>query len=93
MVHLHKLILFIFAGTEHKIEFAYCQCEPLVVTLVHARLWPASPQRPQIAFTFDMLDWAEALLLECQVAMKDLCKALRFRSPHLVIKVCVVSVR
>ena len=47
------------------------------------------PQRPQIAFTFDMLDWAEALLLECQVAVKDLCKALCFRSPHLVVKVCV----
>lgn len=63
-----------------------------MVTLVRAHLWPASPQRPHIAFTFDLLDWAEALLLECQVAMKDLCKALYFRSPHLVVKVCAVFI-
>lgn len=59
---------------------------------MRAHLWPASPQRPHIAFTFDLLDWAEALLLECQVAMKDLCKALYFRSPHLVVKVCTVFI-
>ena len=64
-----------------------CCCEPLVVTMVRARLWPASPQQPHIAFTFDLLDWAEALLLECQIALKDLCKALVFKCPHLVGKV------
>ena len=46
--------------------------------LFRAHLWSSSPQRPNIAFTFDLLDWTEALLLECQVALKDLCKALLF---------------
>ena len=49
--------------------------------MVCARLWPATAQRPHLAFTFELLDWAEALLLECQVALKDLCKV---KCPHLV---------
>ena len=57
------------------------------MTLVRARLWPATPQNPHYAFCFDLLDWAEALLLECQVSLKDLCEALYFKCPHLVIKV------
>ena len=78
---------FSYIGKEHNVSFAFCQCEPLTVTMVRARLWPSSPQRPNVAFTFDFLDWAEALLLECQVALKDLCKALFFRCPYLVWKV------
>jgi hypothetical protein len=63
-----------------------CKCEPVVSTMVRARLWPASPHRPQLAFTFELLDWAEALLLECQVSLMDFCKALCFKCPHLVVK-------
>ena len=59
----------------------------MVVTLIRARLWPSTPQHPHIVFSFDLLDWAEALLLECQVPLKDLCKAFEFKCPHLVIKV------
>lgn len=55
--------------------------------MARARLWPSSPQRPHLAFTFELLDWAEALLLECQVALKDFCKALTFKCPHLMQKV------
>lgn len=56
--------------------------------MVRARLWPASPRFPQLAFTFDLLDWAEALLLECQVAVGEFCRALYFKCPMLVVKVC-----
>ena len=55
--------------------------------MVRAQLWPAAPKRPQIAFTFELMDWVEALLLECQVSLKDFCKALCFKCPHLVNKV------
>ena len=55
--------------------------------MVRAQLWPAAPQRPHLAFTFALLDWAEALLIECQVSLKDFCKALCFKCPHLVVKV------
>ena len=64
-----------------------CQCEPVVATMVRVRLWPASPHRPHLAFTFELLDWAEALLLECQVSLMDFCKALCLKCPHLVVNV------
>ena len=79
-------------GVEHNIKFAHCDCEPLIVTIVHAQLWPATPQYPRLTFCFELFDWAEALLLECQVALKDLCQALQFKNPHLVTKVCFWSV-
>ena len=46
-----------------------------------------SSKSSPIAFSFDLLNWAEALLLECQVAMKDFCKALDFKCPRLIFKV------
>lgn len=64
-----------------------CGCEPLPVTLTRAQLWPATPHNPHFAFTFSLLDWAEALMLECQVALKDFCNSLKFRCPFNVLKV------
>ena len=55
--------------------------------MVRARLWSATPQHSSLALSFEFLDWAEALLLECHIAVKDLCKALYFKCPHLVFKV------
>ena len=65
---------------EHTVSILCCKCEPLAVTLVRARLWPATAQNPRLAFTFDLLDWAEALMYECQVALKDLWGALQVSS-------------
>lgn len=67
--------------------FATCACEPLIFTMVRARLWPSSPQRPRFGFSFDLLDWAEALLLEAQVSLNDFCKAVYFKCHHNVNKV------
>ena len=50
-------------------------------------IWPASPYFPQLAFTFGIMDWLEALMMECQVALKDFCAALYFRCPFVVKKV------
>ncbi len=77
----------VLKGINHKIRFTCCACEPLVVTLARARLWPATPSNPRFAFSFALLDLAEALLLECQVAIKDYCSALRFRNPFPEVKV------
>jgi len=73
---------------EHTVSILCCKYEPLAVTLVRARLWPATAQNPRLAFTFDLLDWAEALMYECQVALKDLWGALQYKFPHILIKVC-----
>ena len=90
-MHMYDIfyLLLLCVGHEHNILLVCCQCEPVVVTMVRARLWPATPQRPHLAFTFELLDWTEALLLECQVSVMDFCKALCFKCPHLVFKACV----
>ena len=64
-----------------------CNCEPLAVTLIRAQLWPATPHYPNFTFSFKLLDLAESLLLECQVALRDFCNALYFRSPHPTLQV------
>ena len=46
-----------------------------------------APKRPHLEFTFELLDWAEALLLECQVALKDFCSALYLKCSHVMNKV------
>ena len=86
-------IAFFYLGIEHRVRFICCECEPAAVTMARAQLWPASPRFPQLAFTFDLLDWAEILLLECQVALSDFVRALYFRCPFLVKKVLYVFLR
>ena len=78
-------------GMEHKLQFACCRCEPLAITLARAELWPASPSNPHYAFSFPLLDWAEALLLECQVCLKDFCNALKFMSTFQMSRVSVLG--
>ena len=74
--------IIIYQGGVHTERFATCTCEPLVATMVRAHIWPSSPQD---VHNFDLLDWAEALLSECQVSVEGLCKAIQFRCQHLVI--------
>ncbi len=80
-------------GIEQVLKLRCCKCEPVVFTMARGRIWPATPSNPHVAFTFELLDWAEALLLECQVAVKDLCAALRHKCPYLQIKVCVCMIK
>ena len=66
------------AGIQHDVLFVCCDCEDLALTLTRAKLWPASPQYPQLA---------EAFLLECHVALKDFCSAIYFKCPYILSKV------
>ena len=58
----------------------------LVSPMVRACLLPSSPQRPHFAFSFELLNWAESLLLEAQVSLNDFCKAITFKCQHLLTK-------
>lgn len=88
-VSIHASVFVRFLGVEHKVVFDCCECEPVAVAMVHARIWPATPQYiyPRLVFTFDLLDLVEALLLECHVAVKDFCGALFFKGPFVIEKV------
>ena len=79
--------IYFFIGLEHKVQFISCACEPLAVTMTRAELWPAMPTNPRCAFSFALLDWAEALLLEAQVSFQDFCNTLKFRCPFFSTKV------
>ena len=79
-------ITFVTKGMEHRMQFACCHCEPLATTLCRGNLWPATPSNPQYAFSFALLDWAEALLLKCQVALKDFCIMLLFSEHPFTVK-------
>lgn len=72
------------AGIEHKVCFACCSCEPIAITLARAELWPATPTNPRFAYTFSLLNWIEALMLECQVSLKDFCNSLKFKCPFSI---------
>ena len=52
---------------QHNIQFLHCDCEPLPLTFGVSK---AMASNSRYAFTFDLLDWAEAVLLECHVALK-----------------------
>ena len=54
--------------------------------LIKYGFFPATPQRPKIAFQFQLLDLLETLVLECQLAIKDFITALNYLaiSPLLV---------
>ena len=54
----------------------FCSCESDALTLMRLRYWPGTPTRPLVAFSFALMDWMEALLLECQVAVQDFATAL-----------------
>jgi len=75
--------MFVFPGFEHEVKFMCCTCEPVPVALARARLWPATPKNPHLAFTFDLLNLVEAFMLECQVSLKDFCQALDVLCPFI----------
>ncbi|XP_028404088.1 uncharacterized protein LOC114526761 [Dendronephthya gigantea] len=72
-------------GRRHELGVMSCPCEAFPITLARLHLWPTSSKHPNMALSFDLLDWMEALLLECQVSANDLCKALNFKIPKYVI--------
>ena len=65
----------------------FCCCESEMETLLHAGLFPATPKMPQLAFTVELLDWLEALMLECQVPSQDFVDAIGFLTDSKILGV------
>ena len=68
----------------------FCSCKSEVETLLDAKLFPATPKQPQLVFTFDFLDWLEALTLECQIAVRDFADAVDFLTESKILQVYIV---
>lgn len=43
------------------LDVLFCSCVPDAVKLVQLHYWPGTPQQPSTAFSFELLDWIEAL--------------------------------
>ena len=69
-------------------QFPFCTCESDCVKLIRLHYWPATSSKPLIAFTFHFLDWLEALLLECQVAVQDMTQAISYLIRDKIGQVC-----
>ena len=72
------IYLYLNTGVPRQIEFPFCPCEGNAITLIKCRYWPGTPLNPKIAFSFDILDMLQALLLECQVAVQDFTQAMTY---------------
>ena len=55
----------------------FCKCKLDAHRLMELGYWPATPSCPMLAFSMSLIDWMEALLLECQVAVQDFTCALK----------------
>ena len=76
-----------YTGCYHSVCAHFCGCEQEAETLLRSRLFPATPKHPQLAFDFSLLDWFEALLLECQVSAQDFVAALNMLSSGQLMRV------
>lgn len=89
MVIDHKQYIYIvIIGIPRHAEVGFCKCKSDALTLTELGYWPATPTRPNLAFSFEFLDWMEALLLEAQVVVLDYCSAVEFMLKDKLSKVC-----
>jgi len=71
---------------QRDICFESCECIDELQAIIRAGFFPASPKRPQLAFDIQLLDLLEALLLECQVAVKDFISAIKYLHNGLIVE-------
>ena len=53
-----------------------CTCFSVAESFLFQGLWPATPVEPTLAFTTSLMEFTLALVMECQVSIFDLVKAL-----------------
>ena len=76
VVIFNYIYIYIYIGIPRSINFQFCSCESDCIKLIRVHYWPATSTKPQIVFDFHFLDWLEALLLECQVAVQDMTQVI-----------------
>lgn len=72
----------------------FCGCETEAETLVQLGFFLATPKQPQLVFILPLMEWMEALMLECQVSAQEFAAALKLLSGARVLpKKCNLGVR
>ncbi len=80
--------MYVYIGVPRQLNISFCKCKNDSLRIMELGYWPASPSRPVLAFSFSFLDWLEALLLECQIAVNDYCDAVEFLLKDKMKSVC-----
>ena len=88
----HNIYAINWLGVPRHVEVGFCKCKSDTVTLVELGYWPATPSRPNPAFSFSFLDWMEALLLESQVVVQDYSSAVEFMLKEKFSGVCTYHI-
>ena len=64
-------------GQHHGLLITFCGCSTMAERLLTCGLWPATPNKPQIAFTLSLMNKIHYLVLECQIPLHDVFNFLR----------------
>ncbi|GES73169.1 hypothetical protein GLOIN_2v1886648 [Rhizophagus clarus] len=72
----HEIIKVLCVDIKEKYNIELSICNGLIESLIYNKLFPSSPIRPTIVFTFDLLDFYKQLLCEAQVSYLAFCKIL-----------------
>ena len=59
-------------GQHHGIVVVFCGCKSPAERLLELNLWPATPSKPTLAFTVELMEFARMLILECYASLYDI---------------------
>ncbi|XP_038077191.1 uncharacterized protein LOC119745009 [Patiria miniata] len=77
--HTKSIQIFDEKGRLHNCWFTSCACEAPSATLLRWNLWPATPEKPRLAFHEELLRWFESLLAE-GLSLRAASEAVRRRN-------------
>lgn len=84
-VHFRPVMIADTRGLQKEVHVQFCGCEPDFLRLLRFRLWGATPSKPELAFSINVMDLLHTLNLECQVAVKDFCDALQTMADDVIV--------
>ena len=64
-------------GQHHGVYITSCGCISMPKHLLMLGLWPATPTKPKLAFTIELMNTIHFLLRECQASLYDVTNLLR----------------
>ena len=69
----------------------FCRCKSEACTLVEHGLWPATPTKPVMAFTFGLMELVEKMFLVAKVSVQQCCASLPAFS-HFPVSIMIVMI-
>ena len=76
-MNISPFCFFFLSGFQVVVAVQFCSCEPDFLRLLRFNFWGATPTKPELAFTMDLMKLLLTLNLECQVAVKEFCSAIQ----------------